>query len=160
MTTGSCRSTRTTPSTRRATSTRQPRAHRSAAHRAGGGRRPLVTASLPMNAPWEDLQFRIVGDERIPSTGWTESSGSARVHARGRSGLHPDWRKQLHAGGDVGQREPRGLCAAVLAQSSDPASPFYADQTRAYSEGTWPEFPFCDAEVRAAQVTREVLVGP
>jgi acyl-homoserine-lactone acylase len=123
----------------------------------------LVTASLPMNAPWEDLQFRIVGDERIPIHGMDgklgfSAMGSTLVDGVGYIPTGGNSYMQVVTWDD--SECPEAYALLSYSQSSDPASPFYADQTRAYSEGTWPEFPFCDAEVRAAQVTREVLVGP
>ena len=37
-------------------------------------------------------------------------------------------------------------------QSTDPASPYYGDQSLEYSQKRWVRFPFCDADIAAAQV--------
>ena len=128
-----------------------------------GGVDRLVRAGLPMNAPWGDLQFRIVGDERIPIHGMSGDLGFSVIGAPLRDGVGyvptgGNSYMQVVTWDDTECPQAYGLLS--YSQSSDPASPFYADQTRAYSDGVWPEFPFCEAEVRAAQVTQEVLVGP
>lgn len=49
--------------------------------------------------------------------------------------------------------EPRTIL--TYSQSSNPASPFFADQTRMFSNKQWVDVPFCPADVRAA--TRSTL---
>ncbi|MEM6606452.1 MAG: penicillin acylase family protein [Pseudomonadota bacterium] len=40
----------------------------------------------------------------------------------------------------------------VPSQSTDPESPHFADQTRLYSAKEWLRFPFCEADIQAAQI--------
>ncbi len=40
----------------------------------------------------------------------------------------------------------------VPSQSTDPASPHYADQTKLYSNKEWIRFPFCEEQISARQV--------
>lgn len=46
----------------------------------------------------------------------------------------------------------------VPSQSTDPASPWYRDYTRAYSQKRWHRAPFTDREIRRATVARTTLV--
>ena len=43
-------------------------------------------------------------------------------------------------------------------QSSDPESPHYADQTELYGRKEWVRFPYCEAEIEAAQIGETVVV--
>ena len=37
-------------------------------------------------------------------------------------------------------------------QSTDPDSPYFADQTKLYSDKRWVRFPFCEQDIEANQV--------
>ena len=40
----------------------------------------------------------------------------------------------------------------VPSQSTDPDSPYFADQTKLYSDKRWVRFPFCEQDIEANQV--------
>jgi acyl-homoserine-lactone acylase len=40
----------------------------------------------------------------------------------------------------------------VPSQSTNPASPHFADQTELYADKQWVRFPFCEADISAAQI--------
>jgi acyl-homoserine-lactone acylase len=44
-------------------------------------------------------------------------------------------------------------------QSTNPASPHYADQTRAYSRQAWHKLPFSDEEIAAARVGEPLTIS-
>ena len=44
-------------------------------------------------------------------------------------------------------------------QSPDPASPWYADQTRPFSKKAWTPFPFTPAQIEAARVGEAVKIS-
>ena len=43
-------------------------------------------------------------------------------------------------------------------QSTDPASPYYGDQSREYADKRWVRFPFCADDIAAAQVGDTLLL--
>ena len=46
----------------------------------------------------------------------------------------------------------------VPSQSTDPASPHFADQTKLYAEKRWVRFPFCEKDIEAAQIGETLLL--
>ena len=48
----------------------------------------------------------------------------------------------------------------TYSQSTDPASPHFADFTEAYSQKRWHRFPFHPDEIAAAQESQITLEGP
>ena len=76
----------------------------------------LVTASLPMNAPWEDLQFRIVGDERIPVVLAQRRDGGEPRH-RSPRGDEPEGQRDLD--GRKGPRNGLGVEGVGQTQQSN-----------------------------------------
>ncbi len=45
-----------------------------------------------------------------------------------------------------------------MSQSTNPESPYFADQTKLYSDKQWVRFPFCDEDITAAQVGETLLL--
>ena len=58
----------------------------------------------------------------------------------------------------VGFDEDGPVADAILSysQSTNPASPHYADQTRNYAAKTWHRLPFSDEEIAAAKIGETV----
>ena len=52
----------------------------------------------------------------------------------------------------LGPRGPRGRFIVAYSQSTNPASPHFADMTEAYSSHRWLDVAFSSAEIAAAQV--------
>ena len=46
----------------------------------------------------------------------------------------------------------------VPSQSTDPASPHFADQTKLYSDKRWVRFPFCEDDIAANQLGETLLL--
>ena len=56
----------------------------------------------------------------------------------------------------VDEAGPVAQAMLLYGQSVDPASPYYADQTRMFSEKKWVNPPFCAKEVRKADAVAKV----
>ncbi|MCB9626002.1 MAG: penicillin acylase family protein [Sandaracinaceae bacterium] len=125
----------------------------------------LDAASIPLDRMYSEVQFRVVGSERIPIPGMLDSLGfsvttSSLVDGEGYSRIRHGNSHMQAVTWDDGDPCPRAYTMLTYSQSTDPASPHYADQTRVYSMGQWNEFPFCEADVVAAAVSTETIVGP
>ena len=115
----------------------------------------LEEAGISLNAPWGDAQFAVRNNLRIPIHG---GDGNLGVYGAVSSSLG-DGGYRAHGGNSHlqavtwGDDEcPVADTLLVPSQSSDPQSPHYADQTELYSRKEWVRFPFCEAEISAAQV--------
>ena len=140
--------------TRRATSTRAT----PTSSRRCGTRWRTSGEGHPVRRPWGKLQ--VAGDEGappIPLGGGDAAAGNANVLAsrmpatqRGRA--VPDQLRLLaHPGGRVPRRRAGSTPRTILtySQSTDPTSPFSADQTRLFSKEKWVTFAFTPAQIRA-----------
>ena len=61
----------------------------------------------------------------------------------------------------MGFDEDGPVADAILSysQSTNPASPHYADQTRLYSRKEWNRLPFTDEEIAAARIGEPVTIS-
>ena len=121
----------------------------------------LDEAGIAMDAPWGDVQFAVRNNLRIPIHG---GDGNLGVYGSISSSLR-DGGYRAHGGNSHlqavtwGDDEcPIADTLLVPSQSSDPQSPYYADQTELYSRKEWVRFPFCEAEISAAQVGDTVTI--
>jgi acyl-homoserine-lactone acylase len=120
----------------------------------------LKEANIPLDAPLGQYQWAERGDERIPIHGgpgdpigvfnaisarWDGHQfrpvdyGSSFVMVTSFTGGCPDDRSIL-----------------TYSLSTNPNSPYYADQTRMFSEKKWVNPPFCAGEVRRAKAVEKV----
>ena len=104
--------------------------------------------------PWGDVQVRYAGNERIAIHG---GPGTAGVLNMQRSREIPGGLTPVHGSSYiqiVGFDADGPVADAILSysQSTDPASPHYADQTRRYSAKEWHRLPFSDADIEAARI--------
>ena len=125
----------------------------------------LDQANIPLDRAWSEVQFRIVGDEHIPVPGMPDSLGfsvisSSLVDDSGYSNIRAGNSHIQAVTWDAGDPCPRAYTLLTYSQSTDPASPHYADQTRLYAAGMWNEMPFCEADVLAGAISNETIVGP
>ncbi len=112
----------------------------------------LAAAGVALDAPWGTVQQWRAGDERIPIHGGPGTAGvlnyqDARPAPDG--GLVP-----VHGTSYiqiVGFDNAGPVADAILSysQSTNPASPHYADQTRAYAAKQWHRLPFHRRDVAA-----------
>ena len=123
-----------------------------AALRAGVTR--LATENIAIDARWGDVQFAVRGTERIAIHGAHGNLGVLNVQMSDKvtGGLVP---RHGTSYVQVVSFDETGVIADAnlsYSQSTDPASPWYGDQTRNYSTKTWTRLPFTPAQVRAAAV--------
>ena len=52
---------------------------------------------------------------------------------------------------------PDAYAILTYSQSTDPASPNYADATRLYSGGGWIDMPYCEVDRDAQETGRETI---
>ncbi|MEG3181340.1 penicillin acylase family protein [Sphingomonas sp. LT1P40] len=121
----------------------------------------VTKAGIALNARWGDVQYAQRGAERIPVHGGDGALGVLNVQM------------SLPASGGVTPRHGSSYVQVVgfdadgpvadtvlsYSQSPDPASPFYADQTRLYSKKGWARFPFSPAQIAAAAVGKPVKIS-
>ncbi|MCY4213816.1 MAG: penicillin acylase family protein [Gammaproteobacteria bacterium] len=121
----------------------------------------LEEAGIALDAPWGDVQFAARNNLRIPLHG---ADGDLGVYGAISSRLEDGG--YLASGGnshlqavtwDDGEC-PIAETLLVPSQSSDPDSPHFADQTELYSRKAWVRFPYCEADISAAQIGETVVV--
>lgn len=110
---------------------------------------------IAANAPLGEVQFAVRGDERIPISG-LQSGGTLNYTrtipaAGGYAVVHGASYMQAVTFDEKG---PVAQAVLSYSQSTDPASPHYADQTRTFSKKQLHRFPFSKAEIA------EDAIGP
>lgn len=116
----------------------------------------LADNNIDLDKPWGEVQFEERDGERIPIHGGSGSMlfsviTSDLVPGEGYSDIrHGNSYMQIVSWDDSDC--PDALALLSYSQSSDPASPYYADQTRRYAAKDWMDAPFCAADIDAAQV--------
>ncbi|GGI90117.1 aculeacin A acylase [Polymorphobacter multimanifer] len=111
-------------------------------------------AGFALDAPWGDVQWAPRGGEKIAIHGGEGDHGVLNVQ---RSMAVPGGLNPVHGTSYIQVvtfDETGPVADAVLSysQSTDPASPWYGDQTRQYSAKQWNRLPFTKAEIAATQV--------
>jgi acyl-homoserine-lactone acylase len=108
---------------------------------------------IPLDRPWGQVQFDTRNGERIPVHGGSGVSGV--YNAITPSALVPNvGLSSVVAGSSYIQsvtftpRGPDARAVVTYSQSTDPASPNYADQTRLFSKYGWVTLPFAEGDIR------------
>ncbi len=117
----------------------------------------VIRRGLPMDRPWGQVQYRPDGDERIPIHGGRPSSMFSAISGRyvddqgiadirnGNSYIHTvTWDES---------KCPDAFAVLTYSQSTDPASPHYADMTRVYSAEEWVDMPYCPKDIEAEKIS-------
>lgn len=120
----------------------------------------LRTRRIALDARWGDVQFAVRGTERIAVHGGSGANGilnlqESRVVPGGLIPMHGSSYVQIvtfDANGPIAD--------AVLSysQSTNPASPHFGDQTRAYSSKTWQRLPFRREQIAAARIAPPLTI--
>jgi acyl-homoserine-lactone acylase len=108
-----------------------------------------------LDAPWGQVQQWRAGDERIPIHGGPGTAGVLNYQdARPAPGgglvpVHGTSYIQI-----VGFDERGPVADAILSysQSTDPASPHFVDQTKAYAAKQWHRLPFTRRQIAAERI--------
>ena len=121
----------------------------------------LGKEGIALDARWGDVQFAERGEDHIPIHGAAGTLGVLNVQ-----------QSEVVAGGIVPKHgtsyiqvvgfDAAGPVADALLSyslSTDPASPYYADQTRAFSVKKWHRLPFTPAQIAADGGTKTVRIA-
>lgn len=114
---------------------------------------------LAPDAPLGEVQFAVRGDERIPISG--APTGGVLNYAKGMP--TPKGYAIMHGASymqAVTFDEQGPVAKAILSysQSTDPASPHYADQTREFSKKQLHRFPYSQAEIAADAIGEPMTI--
>ncbi len=117
----------------------------------------LDKAGIALDAPWGEVQQWRAGTQRIPIHGGPGTAGvlnyqDARPAPGG--GLVPVHGTSYIQIVGFDDRGPVADAILSYSQSTNPASPHYADQTRAYAEKRWHRLPFKRQDIAAQRIGR------
>ncbi|MGH6910135.1 MAG: penicillin acylase family protein, partial [Phenylobacterium sp.] len=116
----------------------------------------MRSQKLPLDAPYGAIHFAVRGAEHIPVHGGDSSNGvlnaqqSHFVPAQG--GYVPYHGSSFIEIVTFDAKGPVAEGILTYSQSTDPASPYYADQTRLHAKKGWKTLPFHRADVMADAV--------
>lgn len=120
-----------------------------------------TNANIALDAPWGEVQRAPRGQDLIPVHGADGLHGVLNVQRSqpapfGLTPVHGSSYVQVVTFSDTG---PQADAVLSYSQSTDPASPFYADQTRQYSAKQWNRLPFTQAEIAAAKIGLTLIIS-
>ncbi|MEV7562584.1 penicillin acylase family protein [Streptomyces sp. NPDC089795] len=124
----------------------------------------LKAAGIALDAPLGEHQFVVRGGRKLPVGGGTEALGVwNKIEApwNAAAGGYPEvvhGSSHIQAVGWDGSRCPVARTLLTYSQSSNPLSPYYADQTRMYSEERWVTARFCERDILTSPKLKVVLV--
>ncbi len=104
---------------------------------------------IALDARWGDVQFAVRGKDRIPVHGGNHPLGVLNMQRTKAvpGGLVPEHGTSYIQVVSFDENGPVADALLSYSQSTDPASPHYADQTRAFSTKSWHRLPFTAAEI-------------
>ncbi|OYX51123.1 MAG: hypothetical protein B7Y90_02205 [Alphaproteobacteria bacterium 32-64-14] len=122
----------------------------------------LTEMKIPLDAALGDVQRETRGDERIPIHGGAGQEGVFNVITVGKLEPELGWTDIRHGSSwimtvEFGPDGPKSQGILTYSQSTDDASPFRSDQTRAYSAKQWDDLLFTEEAVEAATVSRKTV---
>lgn len=117
---------------------------------------------LPMDRAWGDVQYRVDGSDRIPIHGGSGASMFSVISSRY---VDDQGLGEIRAGNSYiqtvtwdGSTCPHAYAVLTYSQSTNPASPHFADMTRVYSAEQWVDLPYCSDDVAADTVSQTTLL--
>jgi acyl-homoserine-lactone acylase len=127
----------------------------------GNAAADLLDAGIPLDAKLADNQNVTRNGERIPIHGgpgalgvldvltpvWSQAGGNVEI-------VHGSSFVQVVGFGRTGCPDTSTLL--TYSQSSDPTSPYFADQTKLFSRGEWVRSRFCEADILKSPALRVV----
>lgn len=123
----------------------------------------LRAAGIALDAPLGEHQFVVRGGRKLPVGGGTEALGvwnKTEAPWNAAAGGYPEVTQgssHIQAVGWDGGRCPVARTLLTYSQSSNPGSPYYADQTRLYSEERWVSARFCERDILTSPKLKVVL---
>ncbi len=119
---------------------------------------------LPLDAAWGDVHFDVWNGERIPIPG---GPGSHGIYNAIGTGLSAEEGYTPVGGGSsivmavsFGRWGPIVKGLLTYSQSTDPESPFFADQTRLFSQEGWNDLPFHRWQIWRDQISKIRIQEP
>ncbi|MEO0461823.1 MAG: penicillin acylase family protein [Pseudomonadota bacterium] len=121
----------------------------------------LEEAGIALDASWGEVQFRAAGEERIAIHGGPGTAGilNMQISYPVEGGITPRHGSSYIQIVSFDADGPVADAILSYSQSTNPASPHYADQTRNYSKQEWYRLPFSDAEIAAAQMGETLRIS-
>ncbi len=123
----------------------------------------LADNNVALNIPWGEVQFEERDGERIPIHG---GSGTMLFSVITSDLVADEGYSDIRHGNSYMQTVtwddsecPDAFALLSYSQSADPASPYYADQTRRYALQDWLDAPYCAADITAAQVGETLVLS-
>ncbi|MCX5609620.1 penicillin acylase family protein [Streptomyces sp. NBC_00047] len=113
----------------------------------------LRAAGIALDAPLGEHQFVVRGGQKLPVGGGTEALGVwNKIEApwNATAGGYPEvvhGSSHVQAVGWDGGRCPVARTLLTYSQSANPNSPYYADQTRMFSQERWVTSRFCERDI-------------
>ncbi|MFD9409901.1 penicillin acylase family protein [Streptomyces sp. NPDC059989] len=113
----------------------------------------LRSAGIALDAPLGEHQFVVRGGQKLPVGGGTEALGVwNKIEApwNAAAGGYPEvlhGSSHIQAVGWDGGRCPVARTLLTYGQSANPNSPYYADQTRLFSQERWVTSRFCERDI-------------
>lgn len=113
----------------------------------------LRAAGIALDAPLGEHQFVVRGGQQLPVGGGTEALGVwNKIEApwNAAAGGYPEvahGSSHIQAVGWDGGRCPVARTLLTYSQSANPNSPYYADQTRLFSQERWVTSRFCERDI-------------
>lgn len=120
----------------------------------------VTKAGIALDARWGDVQYAQRGTDRIPIHGGDGQLGVLNVQMSepAPGGVTPRHGSSYVQVVGFDAQGPVADTVLSYSQSPDPASPYYGDQTRLYSNKAWVRFPFTPAQIAAAKVGKAVTI--
>jgi acyl-homoserine-lactone acylase len=124
----------------------------------------LRAKGIPLDVPLGDKQAEPRGSERIGIPGCSEGEGCFNIIStrRDEQGNYDPFTGSsfVMAAGFDSRGRPSGSAVLSYSQSENPLSPFFADQTRLFSQEQWLPMRFTEAQIKAdPSYSRRVVTG-
>ncbi|MDO9354529.1 MAG: penicillin acylase family protein, partial [Solirubrobacteraceae bacterium] len=112
----------------------------------------LDAEGLDYTRPWGQVQVAVRGSENIPMHGGSGEEVYNAIYNHGVGGglFDVEYGSSIVMTISFEGGRPKAQGFLTYSQSTDPASPSFADQTRRFSALAWIDLPFTEAEVAAA----------
>ena len=121
----------------------------------------LQDNDIALDVPWGEVQFIERNGEKIPLPGGSGAMLFSVISANLVAGEgYSDVRagnSYIHAVSWDESDCPDANAILTYSQSTDPASPHYADATKLYSQSGWIDMPFCESDRDAQEIRRETI---
>ena len=121
----------------------------------------LLADNIPLNIAWGEIQYSERNGERIGIHG---GSGGFMFNAIYADRVADAGYTEGFAGSSFIMATtwddtdcPDAFGVMTYSQSTDPASPHFADLTKLYSQKGWVDLPFCEEDIAAQEISRESI---